>query len=689
MAHPTAKFVRRVWQRQRLDADQEAHAFLAFFDDDHVFTEGHLAYPQKSSSITIPHGAVDLYFAPCLFRRKRRRNEYALPGRWLYADLDESDPRRLTELPPTVAWETSRGRYQAMWQLDAPMPPEELADLNQKVTYFTDADKGGWSLTKVLRVPGSISTKHGDDWRVRLMWWKDIRYTPEQVAMLTRKVKTPQTRVRELGGLKLPKRTPKRIVAKYRKSVPARAMKLIKATEARGDRSERLWMLYQDLLSSGMKPEEVLVVVRASVWNKYAGQRRELRQLWTEVNKAKESLRSKSKSSKSKSGPPSNSAKPSAKQSSVGSKKSRHTSNGSDNSSETSRRDLTTYSDFMSKKIKRPGWMVEAIWAEGAHGVLSGEPKAYKSVISTDLAISVASGTPFLETFEIPSTGPVIMIQEENDPGEFQDRFYRIANSRGLLGSADFSDKNGHFTLTPNADLPIYLLNNEGFDLTNKKDLNWLIRQCSKVKPELIVLDPFYLMTPGVDENSAAQVTPVLKRLLKIKQHFGVGIQIIHHYRKQNVMAPSQGAQRMSGTGVFHRWFESAVYVEKTEGDPSTVRLVPDHRGHAPQGAMRVTFDLGSEDDLHYQPLVYTAKADKADLHARLRNLMKEQDEWTLNELRKAMGMSSTKPLKQMIKDHNLIMVTRRTGERGRPAIVVKKPDAKYRTRSMRDFEDS
>jgi hypothetical protein len=560
-----------------------------------------------------------------------------------------------------------------MWLLSEEVEPEALANLNQRVTYFADADKGGWSLTKVLRVPGSISTKRLDDFRVRLMWWKDRSYDPQFIEELTRKVKTPASTVKELGDLKLPKAPPKRILRRYGNKVPARARKLLRMEEARGDRSERLWQLECDLLSAGMKPEQVLVIVRESVWNKYAGQRRELKQLWTEIGKAASSMaprKSGSAASRRKQNGSASRRKEdqrSAETSSTGSSSKKRKSSSS---SSTSDRRLTTYKSFMSKRIERPGWMVEGVWSQAAHGVLAGEAKTYKSVISTDLAISVASGTHFLGTFPIPATGRVIMIQEENDPGEFQDRMQRIANSRGLGGSVHLS--NNGIRVKPSAELPIDVMNNRGFDLTSKTDMTWLARQCEKIQPALIILDPFYLLTPGVDENSQAQVTPILKNLLKLKQEFKVGIQIIHHYRKQNVMAPTSGAQRMSGTGVFHRWFESAVYVEKTS-DETTVRLVPDHRGHAPQGAMRVTFDLGSEDDLDYWVNVYQAKADKAQMHNRLRDLMKEQDEWQLNELRVAMGISSTKALKQMIDDHaELIIEVRHSGMRGRPAKIVR-----------------
>lgn len=685
MSSVAQRFLERVWGEQ----PKSGFAFLSWFDEAHEWDD--LSTRSGNVPVSLPNDGLDVYFAPCLFTERKRRKPYALPGVWLYADLDEVDPKTLTDLLPTLAWTTSKGRYQALWQLKKPLKPATLAKLNQRVTYYTKADKGGWSLTKVLRVPGSVSTKHGYNFAVKLLWDDGPTYAPRDVVDITKGTRTPLTSSELPKDVKIPKVTPSRILRRRKPS--ARAKKLYKAKEARGDRSARLWELECLLLKAGCTPEETLVVVRKTVWNKYAGQDREVSQLWTEINKAHATLPSSSggrrrsrSSSKSKSTPASRkrnskgSRSNSKESSSTRSKsKSSETSRGKrrlKKSSSASKKDqrrleLVDYNDFLAERLKKPGWLVEGVWSENAHGVLAGEAKTYKSVISTDLAVSVASGTPFLGHFKIPATGPVLIIQEENDPGEFQDRLRRIAFSRGLTGHAALEGNS--ITLEPDVQLPIKVLNNQGFDLTSKEDLAWLRRQCRRLNPALIVLDPFYLMTPGVDENSAAQVGPVLSRLLKMKQHYDVGIQLIHHYRKQNTNAPIYGAARMSGTGVFHRWFESAVYVEKNEKKPFTVRLLPDHRGHAPQGAINITFDLGTDDDLFYEVLISQAKADKASMHLRLEKLLGEKDDWTINDLRVAMGFQSSKPLKAMLEDHGYGLKKVKSGGRGRPRLVVVK----------------
>lgn len=695
MSSTASDFLARVWSAQ----PSSGIAFLSYFDSNNEWQDKVYRKPPT----LLPHDSLDVYFAPNVFDDVKRRKENTLPSCWLFADLDEVDPESgiHSSLRPTIAWTTSKGRYQCMWELSRSLPPAKHARLNQLTTYYTKADKGGWGLTKVLRVPGSISTKHGYNFAVKLLWDDGPTYSPVDVLDVVKVAKSaaPSTSSSAKHALpKLPKVTPSSILRKRKPN--AKARKLYKAKVARGDRSARLWELECLLLRAGCTCEETLIVVRKTIWNKYAGQDREVSQLWTEINKARASLpatkstrnrkepdsaisRTKASTSKDSTQRTSGtSRKSSAKRSQKESNSKKGPTRSKKSSKSTSRKKHAlsgttakelykgvTYNDFIQQKLRKPEWLVESIWSENAHGVLAGEPKTYKSVISTDLAVSIASGTPFLGQFKIPTTGPVLIIQEENDPGEFQDRLNRIAFSRGLLGSG--SMKGDYITLNPDVELPITIYNNQGFDLTDPRSFAFLRKKCRELNPSLIILDPFYLMTPGIDENSAAQVGPILARLLKLKQRYGVGIQLIHHYRKQNLASPIYGAARMSGTGVFHRWFDSAVYVERDPKQENVVRLVPDHRGHAPQGAVRCAFDLGTDSDWYYHVDISNARSDKAEQHVRLKKLLEEDKKWTITKLRVEMGMSSADTLRQMLPQHGYTIKKYKSGKSGRPAEYV------------------
>jgi hypothetical protein len=519
---------------------------------------------------------ADVYFCPNVFKEPHRKREFALPTVWLHADLDEVDPQG-DILAPTAAWETSAGRYQCLWRVTKPLKVKHFEVLNQRLTYLTGADRGGWSVTKVLRVPGSFNHKRGEPERVTLMWEEMQDYLPKTVLNLVRDVKV----VRQVAveKLELPDVTADALYHKYRRSLPARARQLLRARKTKvGMRSERLWELECLLLNAGVSPEECLILVRETVWNKYAGQRRELVQLWTEIKKAEANQRRKTRRDDNYS---------------VGNGRVHVKDAGNGELG------LVTYDKFMSNPPPAEVWTVEGVWSHEAHGLIAGEPKTYKSILSTDLAVSVASGTPFLGHFGVPKTGPVIIIQEENSPAMMWDRFHKIVQKKQLGGLVEATG-NGSLKIKRPESLPIHLMNGEGFNLYDEDHLDKLQRAIKKIRPKLLVLDPLYMMAPGMDENSSSSVTPLLRGLLQIKQKYDVGILIVHHYNKPREGDDRHPGLRISGSSVFYRWFESAIYLEKGT-DPGDVKMTAEHRGHGAPGYVHLEIEIEDEYDVHVE----------------------------------------------------------------------------------------
>jgi hypothetical protein len=544
-------FARFVWRKQK----QQGYVFLSWKTKNGEWHDKAYAWPTGPQEI--PNKGRDVYFCPSVFSAPRRQKQYALPSVWCHADLDEVVPRQTAPLP-TLAWETSPERFQCLWLMDRKLKVRPHGELNQKLTYFTGADKGGWSITKVLRLPGTTSRKYREPWKIRLVS-KGSRYTVKELARLTKAVDVTPGSV-PISDVEIPDMTAHAVMHKHARKLPKRAKELLRVRKAKvGERSDRLWELECLLLEAGVPPEEALILVRESVWNKFAGQRRELPQLWAEIQKALAQVTTKPDFERPL--------------------------------------ELTTYDKFMATPIPTELWTVEGIWSRDAHGLIAGEPKSYKSLIATDLAVSVASGTNFLGHFEVPQTGPVIIIQEENTPAMMKDRLEKVAYSRGLAGRAS---ANGRvLSLEAPAELPIFLMNNHRFDLTNDDHIEFLEDQIQRIRPVLIVLDPIYLMTPGVDENSAQAMIPVLTKLLTLKQEYGVGILIVHHYNKPRQEEDRSPGNRISGTNVFYRWFESALYVEKLP-QPGAVKVTSEHRGAPPSGGIQVEFDMGSMGELDY-----------------------------------------------------------------------------------------
>jgi hypothetical protein len=100
----------------------------------------------------------DWYFCPAGFDRMSRKKDFVLPSRWLFCDLDWTHPKDLP-MTPTQAWETSPGKWQAVWLLQRPVEPQEFRHLNRAINHASGADPGTWNVNRLLRVPGSMHLK--------------------------------------------------------------------------------------------------------------------------------------------------------------------------------------------------------------------------------------------------------------------------------------------------------------------------------------------------------------------------------------------------------------------------------------------------------------------------------------------------------------------------------------------------
>jgi len=512
----------------------------------------------------------DLYWCPCVFEEPRRvkRNIYKM--NILYADLDEVNPQELA-IKPSVAWASSPNRYAAIWFLDRNLPAQEAERLNKNLTYAIGADKGGWDLTQVLRVPGLRNYKYEGAPKGKLLWFNSnpipsSRFTQLPDAGLNELVELPQEEVLESDIQLLPE-----LIRPYITKLNPKVLELLftSADEvAVEDRSARLWELEHKLIEGGVPKEDVIKIVASSNWNKYKGRGDETKRIVSEVEKiSQENV-------------------PSLFMKKV----------------------WVPYEDLMAQKLDNPGWMIEGIWQRTSHGIIAGEPKTYKSIISTDMAVSVASGQPFMGKFAVHHRGPVLMIQEENAPWLVQDRVSKIASHRGLL-TGEVSDK-PIIVKFPEM-LPIYFLNNMGFDLTNKEDQKFIELAAQEKKPVLIIFDSLYLMLGGKDENSAKDLREVLEWLLRLRYLYHTSVVVLHHWNKGG--KSERGGQRMLGSVTFHAWVESALYTSILNEENHEIVLDREFRSFVKPNKIDIRFDMGDPGNLHYIPHISDHREEEGD----------------------------------------------------------------------------
>ncbi len=522
-----SSFLRRVW------GTQQGYVFTPYKTDKWIEPDA-ITWPSEEKVPKHPAEA-DSYYCPNVFTKPRRLKGNTGKLRWLYSDLDAVDPKGL-DLQPTIAIQTSPGRYQGLWELRRPIGPKRFEDLNRRLTYATGSDKGGWHLTKVLRIPETYNYKYPTPKRVRKLWDNEQTFTISEIEEFVKGVESHDLDPL-VTNLVLPVETAVSIIRRVWDRLDLRGKALLgeTRTQPEGERSDRLWELECRLLEAGLEPEEVFLVVRGSVWNKFKERRNADDYLWREVQKAH-----------------------------------LHTGTEREVDQQTGlvrlRPRLISYADLLGSKITEPAWLIDDWWTLGSHGIIAGLPKSYKSLISLDMAISVASHSPFMGQFEInpKGVGPVIVVQQENSMSLLRDRLWKMTVQRGLHSGKILHGKKDEIVVEFPPSIPLIFYNDFGFDMSMPQDRDAIEEVIQKEGAKLIVFDPLYLMIGGADENNAKEMRPILTWLLRIRNLYNCAVVVVHHWGKGGSDRKGRGAGgiKLLGSTTIYGWLEAALYIE-------------------------------------------------------------------------------------------------------------------------------
>ena len=558
-----------------------------------------------------------LYFSVARFKRRGRDYEDMMPTHWLWADLDEIHPTEAADLGimPTLAWESSPGRYQALWRLHKALRPEIQERINQALSYHLGADQGGWDRTQVLRLPGTRNFKYPGGPPVQLMWFEDdLKYSAQSIWEIVKGSAPPVERVFSA-------------VPVVRGDMPAKARALLRVGSEQvveGERSARLWEIECLLAEAGWGEDDIYAVVSASAWNKWASVRTGERRLRREIAKAMRHVRAK--------------LTPSGEE-----------SEEEGSQIDGSRLPWIRYSTFMAVDLPEPKWLIEDFWTASSHGIIGGEPKTSKSGLALDMAIAVASGKPFLGQYPVHTAGPVLVVQEENAPWLVQDRMRKLARFHRLIADEGYTEEKAAVgslgkkvvELKFPADLPLRLLNNYGVDLTLDEDREMLEREIQNVRPVLVILDPLYLTFGGIDVDRANMLYPYLKWLLYLRNEYNTAIAVVHHFAKKPMDGRANQrrvGQRLAGSHTLHGWVDSAMYCSPMEDERVGfvgVRVEPEFRSMAPRRPVDVRLWWGNPGDLEMR-----AEVSRFDLTGQILELIREQPGITANRIAEVLEVS-------------------------------------------------
>ena len=84
------------------------------------------------------------------------------------------------------------------------------------------------------------------------------------------------------------------------------------------------------------------------------------------------------------------------------------------------------------------------------------------------------------------------------------------------------------------------------------EDLVHHIEDLENHRPDLVIVDPFYKLATGADENDAGAVGEIVNRMEKFSERLDCSFVYAHHFSKGN-KSDTDHIDRASGSGVFAR----------------------------------------------------------------------------------------------------------------------------------------
>lgn len=244
--------------------------------------------------------------------------------------------------------------------------------------------------------------------------------------------------------------------------------------------------------------------------------------------------------------------------------------------------DLIDFKDAL-KEIGEISWLIPELLEEESLMAIAGPPTSGKSFLATDLAIALASKTPWLgiDAFTPERKCKVVYITPEGKRSTLARLAEQIEFRKIDADDLEISVSSGTLTSA----------GKEGYqELVNSN-------------PDVVFIDTWARATPGVDENSASQIGSIISDLDMLREMSGCSVVFVHHTALEK--------QRMRGTSALFGAVDTQLLVTGGENCPTSAARVNKHKNSSKWnvalefaiGPSPVVEGMGHPFPIQYQPL--------------------------------------------------------------------------------------
>lgn len=214
---------------------------------------------------------------------------------------------------------------------------------------------------------------------------------------------------------------------------------------------------------------------------------------------------------------------------------------------------LTRGREYLAKwKDYTPKWLVTDWVPAESIGFLVSPPECFKSWLSNDIAISIASGRPLFGKYEVPNPGKVFIYQVEDHFGQTAQRY--VTQLQELYERDDDSIDE------------LFFSEDRDFHFARQTEVMGLVQAVKEHRPALVIMDPLYSIVTN-DHNM--ELAPKEMKILKhLRDKYGTCFLIVHHTRKEKELNFDRG--RVLGSQLLNAFVEYGLQVGKLN-DKETV----------------------------------------------------------------------------------------------------------------------
>ena len=212
----------------------------------------------------------------------------------------------------------------------------------------------------------------------------------------------------------------------------------------------------------------------------------------------------------------------------------------------------------------KPMWLVQRMFVSGQPVIIGGPRKTLKTSLAIDLAISLASGTPFLGKFEVYQRQRVAVFSGESGDWTIRETAMRICASKGISLAALGNMLLWQFSL-PQLGVPA--------------DLEALRAGLKAAGVNVLILEPLYLcLLAGIDADASNlyKIGPLLMAIAKMCASIGVTPILCHHATKHSEVGQPLDLDKLAYSGIAEfarQWLLISRREEFVPGEPHKLIL--------------------------------------------------------------------------------------------------------------------